>query len=99
MSAFGFGPLTTRTAPDLSADANPETGVSVYDPVDYGGWVQVGGTSVATPITSGMIGIADADRAALGGHAAERARIRPCPVSIRRSIYTNNFHDITTGYN
>ena len=57
-------------APDVAADADPSTGVSVYDPVDYGGWVQVGGTSVATPITVAMIAIAD---------AGPRGAWRPCP--------------------
>ena len=58
VSGFDFGQLTSRTSPDISADADPNTGVSVYDPVDYGGWTQVGGTSVSTP----MHGRHDRDR-------------------------------------
>ena len=65
--AANYGPLTVRTAPDVAAVANPNTGVSVYEPELYGGWVQVGGTSVATPITAATIGIADQGRADLGG--------------------------------
>ena len=97
VSAFGFGPLSSRTTPDISADANPETGVSVYDPVDYGGWVQVGGTSVATPITAGMIAIADADRVALGGQPLNGPN-QTLPGLYSSIDYTNNFHDITTGF-
>ena len=95
VSAFGFGPLTSRTAPDISADANGLTGVSVYDPVDYGGWVKVGGTSVATPITAGMIGIADADRVALGGQPLNGPN-QTLPALYSSIDYTKNFHDITT---
>ena len=69
VSGYGFGALTMRTVPDISAVADPSTGVSVYDPVDYGGWVSVGGTSVATPITAGTIAIADEGRVLLGGHS------------------------------
>lgn len=43
----------TRATPDVSLDANPNSGVSVYDSVRYNGqsgWFTVGGTSVSTPI-------------------------------------------------
>ena len=42
-----------RATPDVSLDANPYSGVSIYDSTRYegqSGWFQVGGTSVATPI-------------------------------------------------
>ena len=35
---------STRGSPDVSYDANPNTGFSVYNSYD-GGWEQVGGTS------------------------------------------------------
>lgn len=43
----------TRATPDVSLDADPHSGVSVYDSVRYNGqsgWFTVGGTSVSTPI-------------------------------------------------
>ena len=40
---------TGRAYNDLSADADPATGMQVYDSAD-GGWVVVGGTSEATPL-------------------------------------------------
>jgi hypothetical protein len=40
---------TGRTYADLSADADPETGLMVYDSGN-GGWLQYGGTSLATPL-------------------------------------------------
>jgi subtilase family serine protease len=38
-----------RSYADISADADPDTGMQVYDS-DDGGWVVVGGTSEATPL-------------------------------------------------
>ena len=52
----------SRTTPDVAWDANPATGVSVYDSVPYGGqagWFTVGGTSVGAPSWAGLIAIAD----------------------------------------
>ncbi len=40
---------TGRAYSDLSADANPDTGLRVYDS-GGGGWFVVGGTSLATPL-------------------------------------------------
>ena len=51
-----------RTTPDVSFNANPDTGVPVYDSVRYSGqsgWFQVGGTSAATPAWAGLVAIAD----------------------------------------
>jgi subtilase family serine protease len=46
-----------RGVPDLSSDADPNTGVSVYDSTPYAGmkgWMVFGGTSVSTPCLAGM---------------------------------------------
>src|SRR5579863_29463 len=43
---------TGRSYNDISADADPNTGLSVYDTGDCGGWCVVGGTSEATPLVS-----------------------------------------------
>jgi hypothetical protein len=39
-----------RATPDVSLDADPNSGVSVYDSYGYGGWVTVGGTSASSPM-------------------------------------------------
>ena len=44
----GFA-CTGRSYADLSADADPDTGMQVYDSAD-GGWIVVGGTSEAAPL-------------------------------------------------
>jgi subtilase family serine protease len=43
---------------DVSADADPNTGVYVYDSYGYGGGVQVGGTSVSSPIIASVFALA-----------------------------------------
>ncbi|HLY03589.1 MAG TPA: hypothetical protein VKR56_13975 [Candidatus Cybelea sp.] len=48
---------TYRTANDVSADANPSTGVAEYDTYGYGGWIVVGGTSVGSPFLAGIFGL------------------------------------------
>jgi subtilase family serine protease len=48
---------STRTVADVSAVANPNTGVAVYDSLPYNGssgWMVFGGTSVASPITASV---------------------------------------------
>jgi subtilase family serine protease len=47
---------TQRGTPDISFDADPNTGVVVYDSYAYGGlsgWLIVGGTSVSSPCLAG----------------------------------------------
>ncbi|GAC1528538.1 MAG: peptidase S8 [Acidimicrobiales bacterium] len=51
----------SRSVSDVSADADPRSGVSVYD--TYGApagrpWLVVGGTSASSPMVAGMIGLA-----------------------------------------
>ncbi len=48
---------TYRTDGDISAQAGTSPGVAVYSSL-YGGWIGVGGTSVASPFTAGVIGLA-----------------------------------------
>jgi subtilase family serine protease len=47
-----------RTVADVSAVADPDTPVAVYDTDGYGGWVAVGGTSVAAPLIAGVYALA-----------------------------------------
>jgi subtilase family serine protease len=54
-AAIGCG--TFRGMNDVSADADPNTGAAVYDTA-RGGWMQVGGTSLAAPLIAGVYGLA-----------------------------------------
>jgi len=50
-----------RTVADVSADADPNTGASVYDSYGYQGqkgWFQVGGTSLAAPLIASVYALA-----------------------------------------
>jgi hypothetical protein len=65
----GVTPGHLRGIPDVSYDADPATGVAVYDSVPYlgyKGWFQVGGTSVGAPSWSAILASADQLRAAAG---------------------------------
>ncbi len=54
-----------RTVADVSADADPNTGAAVYDTYGYSGWVQVGGTSLSSPLVAAVY--------ALSGNTTEGA--------------------------
>ena len=70
----------------MSADADPNTGLAVYDTFSQGGWLEVGGTSASSPFIAGVF--------ALGGTPAAGSH----PAS---DIYahTGNLFDVTTGAN
>ena len=66
-SAFnGYGQVGCagkRATPDVSLDADPASGVSVYDSVRYQGqqgWFTVGGTSASSPMWAGRAAVAGA---------------------------------------
>ena len=65
-----------RSVADVSAVADPNTGVAVYDSYGHGprnkGWLVFGGTSVAAPIIGGFYGLADdgADASLAYSHAS-----------------------------
>ncbi len=47
-----------RTVSDVSAVADPATGVTVYDTYGVGGWLVFGGTSASAPIVAGVYALA-----------------------------------------
>ncbi len=47
-----------RAVADVSADADPNTGVYVYDTYGYYGWYEVGGTSESSPIIASVYALA-----------------------------------------
>lgn len=74
-----------RTVADVSAVADPNTGVSVYDSYQVGGWLVFGGTSVSSPIIASVY--------ALAGNASS--------VNAASSLYshTGSLFDVTSGSN
>ena len=60
-STWNTGCLNHRAVADVSAVADPNTGVAVYDSLRYGGasgWLVFGGTSVASPIIASVYALA-----------------------------------------
>jgi kumamolisin len=54
---FGGAPydLAHRSTPDISFNADPNSGVWVYDTDEGGNWYVVGGTSVSSPALAGIV--------------------------------------------
>jgi subtilase family serine protease len=52
-----------RTANDIAAIGDPQTGVAVYDSYSQSGWIELGGTSVGSPLNAAVF--------ALAGNAAQ----------------------------
>ncbi|ROT32490.1 carboxypeptidase regulatory-like domain-containing protein [Micromonospora sp. HM5-17] len=48
----------TRATADISAVADPETGLAVYNTSGQDGWAQYGGTSLAAPLVAAMYALA-----------------------------------------
>lgn len=89
LSASNWGAIgcgTGRGMNDVSADADPATGAAVYDSYGYGGWVQVGGTSVASPLIAGVYALAG--NASSWTYPAQSAYLSP-----------SSLHDVTQGAN
>jgi subtilase family serine protease len=90
---------TKRCVPDIASDANPGTGVPVYDTFSYHGWVQVGGTSVATPDWGSFFTLVNSARVANGGTTLSQAAQDLYTLYYNPTTYATDFHDITTGTN
>jgi subtilase family serine protease len=82
-TALGLTGCSKRIDNDVAADADPATGLAVYDTSNgNGGWNEVGGTSASSPMLAAMY--------ALAGSAG---------TTPADDIYTHtsNFFDVTTG--
>jgi hypothetical protein len=81
-----------RQVPDVSADADPVTGYTIY----YGGWTAFGGTSGAAPLWAALIANVDASGACQGSAIGFA---NPALYRTAAAAYTSNFNDITIGNN
>jgi Subtilase family len=84
-SVIPTGTCSRRAAADVSAVADPNTGVAVFNAKD-GGWVVVGGTSASSPFVAGVY--ARYGIAPTANHDASFAY-----------AHTSEFFDITSGSN
>lgn len=88
-----------RSIPDVAWDADPNTGVYVYDSYirGGGGWYEVGGTSVGAPSWAGLIALADQSRST--PLSTDNLTSRTEYNAATGTVYASNYHDITTGSN
>lgn len=85
---------TKRGVPDFSFDADPNSGVSVYDSAScqgLSGWLVFGGTSVATPSLAGIVNTA--------GHFYQDSfqELGTIYTDYAGTNYGTDFRDITSG--
>jgi subtilase family serine protease len=83
----------TRATPDVSLDADPSSGVSVYDTTRYqgrSGWFTVGGTSASSPMW--------AARSADAGAVVDAAYVYGNSIAFRDIISGNNGASCLNGY-
>lgn len=90
--------LWRRGAPDVAFDADPASGVPVYDSYNGGSapWIQVGGTSFSSPAWAAIVAVANQGRAIAGLDSLDGATQT---LPLLYSLNTTDFHDITTGSN
>jgi hypothetical protein len=84
-------------SPDVAWDADPNTGVAVYDTLNDGygtGWIQIGGTSVGAPSWSGLL--ADANQELVAAH---KSVLGANAMTDLFDLPSAAYHDITTGGN
>ncbi len=87
---------SARGIPDFSFDADPNTGVSVYDSTScqgLSGWLVFGGTSVASPSLSGIVNSAGNF---YGNSTIELDNVYASLCNTTQ-LCTSNFRDITSG--
>jgi kumamolisin len=99
---FPFAGQGPRQTPDMSFDADPASGVFVYDSDSgTGTWYVVGGTSVASPSLAGIVnaskqefgqGVAD------GFYSTTELNLIYAQL-FSTTAYKANFYDVTTGSN
>jgi len=95
-----------RSVPDVAYDADPNTGVAVFDSTPYrghAGWFEVGGTSVGAPQWAALIALADdarttspSGRSPLSGNTISDSPLYDAAIG---PAYAVDYQDITTGSN
>jgi subtilase family serine protease len=87
------GCVGKRATPDVALDADPASGVSVYDSVRYQGqqgWFTVGGTSASSPMW--------AARSAVAGTAVDAATVYGSTITFRDITQGNNGAPCLVGF-
>jgi hypothetical protein len=94
-STGGVSCAGKRATPDLALDADPSSGISVYDSVPYEnqtGWWTVGGTSAATVMVAADAAVSGADV------NAQYVYANPANIPFRDIVDGSNGHPALTGF-
>ncbi|HWE63246.1 MAG TPA: DUF4082 domain-containing protein, partial [Chloroflexota bacterium] len=83
-----------RAEPDVSADADPNTGAAVFS---GGGEQEIGGTSLAAPLWAGMAALADRFASVNGRTRIGWAAPKIYTLANTPAKYATDFHDVTSG--
>ena len=97
----GCGAARCREVPDVSADADPNTGYLIYyngDGSESGasGWQGIGGTSAAAPLWAALFALANASGECAG---TDLGFANPAPVRAAATGYAADFNDVPSGNN
>jgi kumamolisin len=101
---FGGAPLAypARSTPDIAFDADPNSGVNVYDTDEGGTWYVIGGTSLASPAVAGIVNASNnrlGQAPPAGGYSYAGELNYLYSQLNANTAYSANFYDVTTGSN
>src|SRR5581483_3874886 len=94
-----------RETPDVSLNADPNTGYPVYCSTVAAGcspgnpWIIVGGTSAAAPMWAAMMALVNEESVKAGGFNIGFANPLLYQIASNSGQYANDFHDVTSGNN
>ena len=94
-----------REAPDVSLNADPNTGYPVYCSTAAAGcspgnpWITVGGTSAAAPMWAAMMALVNEESVKAGGFNIGFVNPLLYQIASNSGQYANDFHDVSTGNN
>ncbi len=91
-----------RTIPDVAFDADPDSGVAIYDSYNNGTqtpWESNGGTSLSAPCWAGLFALVNQGRVLASGTPLNSAGNPTQAVAALYNLPATDFHDITTGSN
>jgi subtilase family serine protease len=98
----GCGAARCREVPDVSADADPNTGYLIYyngdgaEPTTPSGWQGIGGTSASAPLWAALIALANASSTCAGTNIGFA---NPGLYRAAATGYAADFNDVRTGNN
>jgi len=93
ISAASLGSTAMRNIPDVSVNADPDSGYSIFV---SGGWSTWGGTSAAAPVWAGFTALVNQARVANGSGVIGLLNAALLGVGTGSS-YATSFHDISDG--